>query len=85
MTTSLTEVRNVRQVPGELRRRWFGSEEFDLIVWCDDSGVPSAFQLCYDKPRAEHALTWKHDLGFLHTVVDDGDRSTWTLKPCLSG
>ena len=69
----LTEVVSVRQVPGEPRRRWFVSDEFDLIVWSDDSGAPSAFQLCYDRPRTEHALIWKPDLGFLHAVVDDGE------------
>lgn len=69
----LTELERVRQVPGEPRRRWFASDEFDLIVWSDDSGSPTAFQLCYDRPRTERALTWKPDLGFLHSVVDDGE------------
>src|SRR5262245_47560937 len=73
MTASLSEVFNVRQVPGEPRRRWFTSNEFDLIVWCDESGRPAAFQLCYDKPLAERALTWTPELGFVHTAVDDGE------------
>lgn len=70
---ALTEVVPVRQVPGEPRRRWFASDELDLIVWSDHSGAPSAIQLCYNMPRTEHALTWKPDAGFLHAVVDDGE------------
>jgi hypothetical protein len=69
----MIEVRDVRQVPGEARRRWFTSDELDLIVWCDAAGVPIAFQFCYDKPRAEHALTWRPELGFHHMAVDDGE------------
>lgn len=69
----LTEFRNVRQVPGEPRRRWFSSDEFDLIVWTDESGTPESFQLCYDRARTERALTWTPELGFVHTAVDDGD------------
>lgn len=70
---ALTEIRAVDQVPGEPRRRWFTSSGLDLIVWLDESGQPNAFQLCYDKPHAERALTWKPDLGFRHTAVDDGE------------
>ena len=54
----LSEVRNCRQVRGEPRRRWFGSEQMDLIVWCDDTGAPIGFQLCYDLARqsfSEHS------------------------------
>jgi hypothetical protein len=52
-----------------------GSELTTLIwiVWCDDAGAPTGFQLCYDKPHSEHALTWTPELGFLHTAIDDGE------------
>ncbi len=70
---ALIEDPSARRVPGEPRRRWFRSDDLDLIVWCDESGAPTAFQLCYDKPRSEHALTWNPDAGFLHTAVDDGE------------
>lgn len=69
----LTEVQDVRQVPGEPRRRWFESPDFDLVVWCDASGAPAAFQLCYDKTTAEHALTWHPRSGIEHTAVDAGE------------
>ena len=70
----LTEIPDVRQIPEEPRRRWFRSDDIDLIVWCDESGNPTGFQLCYDKLVAEHALTWTPEIGFLHTAVDDGER-----------
>lgn len=70
----LTEISNTRQIPGEPARRWFTSAEMDLIVWLDEKGQASGFQLCYDKPQHEHALTWLPDRGFVHMRVDDGDR-----------
>lgn len=73
MTGMLTEILDVRQIPNEPRRRWFRGDDLDLIVWCDDAGVPTGFQLCYDKLLSEHALTWTPELGFLHTAIDDGE------------
>ena len=69
----MREIAQVRQVPGEARRRWFTSGEFDLFVWCDETGTVKAFQLCYDKPRSEHALVWKRDVHSAHFAVDDGE------------
>jgi hypothetical protein len=75
MTNVLREIRDVRQVAGELRRRWFTSETMDLIVWIDESEQPKQLQLCYDKGRrrAERAFSWKSSSGFTHSAVDDGD------------
>ncbi len=36
----LVEIIHVRQVPGDPRRRWFSSDDMDLIVWYDDSDAP---------------------------------------------
>lgn len=74
MKSPLREVVRVRQVPGELRRRWFSSDALDLVVWFDDDGVIAGFQLCYDKLHAERALTW-HARGhrLQHMAVDDGE------------
>jgi len=77
---SLIEIPGARQVPGEPRRRWFASDSLDLIVWLDDSGAPAGFQLCYDKPRSERALTWKPGIGFLHNAVDDGEGGGFHYK-----
>jgi Uri superfamily endonuclease len=69
----LTELKNIRQNPGENRRRWFSDEDLDLIVWQAESGRVSAFQLCYDKQRAEHALMWRSGQTLEHYRVDGGE------------
>lgn len=69
----LRELPAVKQVKGEHRRRWFNSESEDLIVWYADDGSISGFQLCYDRPRSERALTWLPQTGFSHDRVDDGE------------
>ena len=72
----LREIHNTRQIDGELPRRWFMSNDMDLVIWCDNNGSIAAFQLAYNKSRMEHALTWKSDSGYRHHRVDNGeDRS----------
>ena len=56
------------------RRRWFQDERMDLFIWQDDTGAIKSFQLAYDKPHAEKALTWKEESGSSHLSVDDGKR-----------
>lgn len=74
MTALLREVTHVRQVPGEPRRRWFSSDALDLVVWLGDDEAIVGFQLCYDKLRAERALTWwAHGHRLQHMAVDDGE------------
>lgn len=72
MTSALTEIRSTRQIAGEPQRRWFSGETLDLVVWLDANAKPDSFQLCYDKPLAEKALTWTPATGFTHQAVDDG-------------
>lgn len=72
----MKEIQNVRQVPGETKRRWFTSEEMDLIVWLDEKNMPAGFQLCYDKGKHECALTRSQQNGFSHMAIDDGEQST---------
>lgn len=69
----LLEIRNVEQVPGEPRRRWFFSHEQDLVVWFSENGEPVGFQLSYGKYRNERAIRWKAERGFTHHRVDDGE------------
>ena len=69
----LEEIRNPSQHDGEPFRRWFSDSEMDLIIWIDESGSPIGFQLCYDKPVAEKALTWRQGRGFSHSGVDGGE------------
>lgn len=69
----LYEINNVKQITGEPRRRWFVDDYFDLIVWLDEKNEISGFQLCYDKFRNQHALTWHKNSGYKHNRVDDGE------------
>jgi hypothetical protein len=69
----LQEILNTRQIAGESRRRWFTSSTMDLIVWSDVGGALLAFQFCYDKGRAEQAVSWKPQVGLSHMAVDDGE------------
>ena len=62
-----------KQVPGEPPRRWISDDYFDLIIWCESTGNSPGFQLCYDKPGRERALTWSCDRGFSHAAIDDGE------------
>jgi hypothetical protein len=70
----LIEFEDVRQIPGEPRRRWFTCEDLELVVWCDESAGPIGFQLCYKNGGSEYALTWNPDRGFSHKIVDDGEQ-----------
>lgn len=56
-----------------MQRRWFADDYFDLIVWYSNSS-PERFQLCYDKERTEHAITWTPK-GMSHDVVDQGEQN----------
>jgi hypothetical protein len=69
--------------PGGGKRQWFSGDAFDLYVWTDGDGGVVRFQLCYGKPRDEHALTWSPK-GTSHHRVDDGeDLPTRNRTPIL--
>jgi len=76
----------VRQIPGESKRRWFSSKDFDLIVWLsDDQSFPgdqtfTGFELCYNKLHGEHSITWNRTGGFCHMAVDDGEQRPGKFK-----
>jgi hypothetical protein len=70
----LREIGNVRQIPGESRRRCFSDEAMDLTVWIAENGEMAGFELCYDKGGNERSLRWKRDGGYAHKRVDDGER-----------
>ncbi len=65
---------DVRQIPGDRRRRWFSSADFDLIVWYDLDGDIFGFELCYDKLRRERSVVWRPGAGFEYMIVDDGEQ-----------
>jgi hypothetical protein len=66
-----------KPVPGDYDRKWLSDDYFDLIVWYASAGAIHGFQLCYDKPRWERALTWTSTRGFSHLQVDDGEENAW--------
>jgi len=69
----LREVKKTSQVPGKRLRRWFSDSELDLIVWEDDDGNISKFQLCYGKGKDEQAFTWRNSGSYTHDRIDDGE------------
>ena len=77
----ITEYQEVRQIENEPKRRWFGDQFFDLIVWQSETDKIVGFQLCYSKGSGEHALTWEIDSGFEHRRVDDGESGD-NLRKC---
>lgn len=70
----MKELTNVRQIPGEPKRRWFSSNDFDLIVWFSENGTLHGFELCYDKHNKERSIRWSNSAGFQHMAVDDGEQ-----------
>ena len=76
----LKEVREVRQVPGDARRRVFFSGDLDLTVWFDHDDAILGFELCYDKGKNERAVRWNRMHGFQHQKVDDGENRPGRYK-----
>jgi hypothetical protein len=76
----LREIKKTRRAREEMPRRWFADESMDLIVWLDRHGGVAGFQLCYDKPAAEHALSWWEGRGYAHNRVDDGEGRPGSYK-----
>jgi len=77
----LKEEKNVRQIEGDPRRRWFADEYFDLIVWFDKDDSIWGFQLCYDRERKPRALTWTRQYAYKHTGIDNGEH-VWGTSQC---
>ena len=81
----LREIIPVSQKSGEPKRRWFCCEIMDLFIWLNDQDEVVSYQLSYDKPHAEKALTWQQGQGFAHVSVDDGSRpGKYPASPLLS-
>lgn len=82
----ITEVPEVRQIPGEGLRRWFSGDGFDLIVWIHKDTI-TGLQLCYERGRQPGALTWTETRGYQHHAIDEGDHPGHKMKgtPILTG
>jgi hypothetical protein len=76
----MRERSNVRQIPGESKRRWFSSDDFDLIIWLSDDQQILGFELCYDKNGPQHSIAWSKSAGFRHMAVDDGEQRPGKYK-----
>lgn len=55
----LREIPNVRQREGEDKRRWFTCAQMDVYLWEKPDTQITAFQITYDIPTAEKAISWK--------------------------
>jgi len=78
----LREIPNhmVSQIRGEPHRRWFRDSYFDLLVWEDEAGEFTGFQMCYDISGMPKAITWSPENGFSHHRVDLGDDAPGKVK-----
>ena len=69
----LKETIDVRQIDGESKRRWFSSNDLELIIWLDEQDRITGFQLCYEDQGNQKAITWKENSGYSHDNIDDGE------------
>ncbi|HNR89791.1 MAG TPA: hypothetical protein PKM65_15755 [Spirochaetota bacterium] len=67
----LYELKNIAQKETGVFRRWFEDNYFELIVWYYHDRSVKGFQLCYDRFRDEHAITWFDGKDVEHNRVDD--------------
>ena len=75
---------STKPTQSDFARRWLTDDYFDLIVWYEPGGGIHGFQLCYDKPGQERALTWTQSRGFAHNKVDSGESAPeGNLTPIL--
>ena len=61
----LREIQKTRQIPGEPRGRWFSGSNMDLFIRLNDDDEVVSYQLTYDEPHAQKALTWARMKAFL--------------------
>lgn len=75
----------MRQEGGGLRRRWFQDDGMELIMWYDQAGASTGYQICYVAPdRRERALTWRPEGGFAHEeILSGGTRPDKNMTPIL--
>jgi hypothetical protein len=71
----LHELIYIKQHQGEPQRRWFEDENFDLIIWVDETDEIIEFELCYDKDGKQRAIRWEKPASYAHYHVDDGDKT----------
>lgn len=69
----LSEIDNVRQIPGEGYRRWFIDKDMDLIIWYNkEKSSVQGFQISYDKLSVQRTVTWKRSDSGHPSLTCDG-------------
>ena len=58
---------------GTWLRRHFADDWLELFVWSGDTSSVLAFQLCYDRLGARHAVIWRRGAGFQGPVIGTGE------------
>ena len=83
----LREIKPVRQIPGEPRRRIFVDDFFILTVWHLPQGSLIGFQLCHERGPNEKALSWSIFDEFSHDRAEDGEGipGHYKMTPILVG
>ena len=78
------EIKYAKKYDNGVPVKWYSNEYFELAVWFHDNGDIKSFQLCYDRNRKAHALTWKDGMGFSYDKVDTGDNPGYhKMSPIL--
>ncbi len=65
----------IRQVPGDLPRKWMMDGEMELILWFDEQQHLFGFELVYDRFGDQRSLRWTPNAGLSHHRIDDGERT----------
>ncbi len=76
----LVELPRVLQHNDEPHRRVFRSPDLDLVVWINEAGGYTGFELAYRHGPRERAVRWKSGAGYTHHRVDDGEYGTGSHK-----
>ena len=71
----LREISHVLQQNGKLKRRWFMSSYFDLVVSFQKDDYICEFELCYGHPSRDNVLRWSERFGFRHQKIDHGEHN----------
>lgn len=71
--SQMREILRVAQKPGQPKKRWFNSIDFDLSLWYDDTGAPIRMEFHYDVQRyTEKSLSWRVNGEYTHGPVENG-------------
>jgi hypothetical protein len=69
----LKELARAKQHDEGSQRREFHSADLDLVVWVENDGRCTGFELSYRHGPRERSLRWKTGVGYTHHRVDDGE------------